>query len=235
MIPWKILDECPAKNHNTVHSSRGYRGHPKCICPRALVLRGIELDRARLLGVQRRNSKLEAGREKAAPQWLRAGPWRISPLCIARGHNTLMWARGGRTCSEAKCTCPHALYVLAEFKASRRGQNKHVAVEQVVTSSPSAPRAPEPDWTQAVCRRYPKTADGGFDERMNFKGQEKREAAKKLCKQCPLLAGCAAWIVRKEGEERGSWGGVYAGMDQWNRQGYRMHIGYRGRAEKVKL
>jgi hypothetical protein len=36
--PWKVLEDCPARGHNSVTWARGGRGnkYPRCICPRAL-------------------------------------------------------------------------------------------------------------------------------------------------------------------------------------------------------
>jgi len=45
--PWMILADCPAASHNTVYSAEGRRGKPRCICPRALVLRQERIDKRR--------------------------------------------------------------------------------------------------------------------------------------------------------------------------------------------
>lgn len=34
--PWRILEDCPARLHNTIHAGRGRAGQIKCICPRAI-------------------------------------------------------------------------------------------------------------------------------------------------------------------------------------------------------
>ena len=251
--PWKVLDNCPAPRHCTLTSARGKPGDPtsRCICPRALALREKDLARSR---DRDRRQRIADGRPAdpigrgfaQIPRWFKQGPWKISPLCIARGHNNLTWARGGGVGKDKACTCPRALALLAEWKASRnqieRGQRKRVSTEKETTRQKYKPiihvEVPAPDWTNAACRNpdVVSIVDMGFNEEMSKDGIASRQAAKDLCSDCPLsmFRECKAWIIAKEKASPGQFGGVYAGMDKWNRQGFDVRF-TNGRIEKVKL
>lgn len=225
--PWMVLEDCPALRHctNSAARSKEQRGSAPCVCPRALYLREQDLQRQRAAARVRR---IEAGQpaepsgsgRAAVPQWFQHGPWRISPLCNASGHNNVSWARGT---GGKKCTCPRALYILEKYKESRR---KIERAERATTRSMRTRVVPpkkmqEPDWQKAACRTNVRIAERGFNEDVSRRGIADRQAAKDLCTECPaaLFAQCKTWIKFKEGHRPGELGGVYAGMDKWNRQG----------------
>jgi len=193
------------------------------------VLYEKDLERMRVLALKIRvaNGQKE---KPIAPSWFR--PWRISPLCIAQGHNTITWARVSK---KKSCTCPHALALLEKYKEDRRklerqervtGRPVHyVKVQHVV---------PEPDWSTSACRNDIATAELGFDEKVSKRGIANRKAAKEMCAQCPLsmFRACEEWIRAKE-VKPGELGGVYAGMDKWNRQGSDLKM-INGKIKRVK-
>lgn len=50
-----------------------------------------------------------------------------------------------------------------------------------------------------------------------------RRTAREMCEACPLLAECRAWVMEQE-DPPGSWGGVWGGLDPWNRRGLELII-----------
>lgn len=50
-----------------------------------------------------------------------------------------------------------------------------------------------------------------------------RRAARKMCETCPLLTECRTWVTEME-DPPGSWGGVWGGLDPWNRRGLELII-----------
>jgi hypothetical protein len=85
--PWRILSQCPASWHNTIHAACSQK---RCICPRAL----------EILPTYR--SPLNGG-----------GPWKILQDCPAKRHNTVSAALG-RSGAEVQCVCPRALALRPE-------------------------------------------------------------------------------------------------------------------------
>lgn len=52
----------------------------------------------------------------------------------------------------------------------------------------------------------------------------REEMRTKVCATCPLIRECATWVLAAE-RPAGSWGGVYGGMDVWNRTGRELYVG----------
>lgn len=80
-----------------------------------------------------------------------------------------------------------------------------------------------PDFTGGLCTtaRGRKAADIGMNDQISLKGISDRERAKALCNTgpCPIRdTVCRPWVLREE-SPRGSWGGVWGGLDPWNRRG----------------
>lgn len=225
--PWRILDECPAERHVTLFAYRG-----GCRCPRAISLYLHSLELMKQYSLHRREEDRKMAvvqaveRKKVAnvPKWFKAGPWKISPLCRARGHNTLSWARGSVANCQFKCTCPRALALLEEFRRDRSKSARIARARNRNTYRSTPVQVVEPDWSKGACRQYPAIADMGFNDEVSKKGIAERATAKALCQECPMatFGACKTWIVAKEGDTPGVMGGVYAGMDRWNRQGYDM-------------
>lgn len=227
--PWKILEECKSPRHCTL-----YAGKHGCICPRAKYLYELNLVRMRNTSREYRHRLIEnavPAREKSdSPGWFKAGPWKISALCNARGHNNLTWARGSTKNAMARCTCPHALWLLEEYKKNqlllekdKRTRNK---LPHRHVSAPLAAVIPEPNWSRGACGQDVAAAEMGFNEDVSKKGIASRAIAKELCQDCPLsmFRECGAWIKAKEGSTPGVFGGVYAGQDRWNRQGFKLAV-----------
>lgn len=222
--PWRILDTCTAERHNTLFA--GKRG---CRCPRAVALYHGDLERMRLLAQKRRAEVrviVERIRVANVPAWFKLGPWKISPLCKARGHNSLTWARGSMKNIDHKCTCPRALWLLEEYKASRNEVEKAQRVRNKIVHRNTSVVVAEPNWQRGACRADVTTAELGFNDEVSKKGIADRMAAKELCQDCPMsmFRQCQSWIVAKEAGMPGVMGGVYAGMDRWNRQGFELAL-----------
>lgn len=217
-----VSPDCMSTVHNTLNAAYSKRGRPRCTCPYALELLESERERQRARTKERREAdgraeEIKRGQARV-PQWQRvAGHWPIDPACPARGHNTVSWARGGHSGREARCICPHAQEAYTEYLKVRRVADR----ERKQRSSPlqSKPLS-RMDWSRGVCHlpENIRIADGGFDERVTWSGVEARAQAKALCKDCPILAECAIWITEAE-EVPGEMGGVYGGMDVWDRRG----------------
>lgn len=217
-----ISPDCMSRVHNTLNAAYSKRGRPRCTCPHSLELLGKERERQRARNKENRKARgqeadIKRG-EARVPRWQReAGHWPIDPACPARGHNTVSWARGGHSGKEAKCICPHAQEAYADYLEVRRAAER----DRKYRNAPTEPKAlPPMDWSRGICHRPENVeiADGGFDERVSWSGVTARANAKALCAACPLLAECAVWV--KEAEEvPGQLGGVYGGMDMWDRRG----------------
>lgn len=235
--PWRVLDDCPAIRHNTLGSARG-RGTKPCICPRALALIERERERTRQWNIRRRDerglpSTVGLGRGRSTiPRWLLLGPWMVLEECPAASHNTLYAARGGRYRAQGNCVCPRSLALLTKYRKDmdrseqRKRRLEGEARRKKRLSKPVV--SDSPDWRKALCRQDVATADLGFNTDFTKQGVADRAAAKALCLLCPILLECREWIVRTEGDAPGSLGGVYGGMDPWNRQGLEL-VRYGGR------
>jgi hypothetical protein len=67
-------------------------------------------------------------------------------------------------------------------------------------------------------------AEAGMDRHMTKRGVEKRQLAKDWCKTaCPVLDECRAYIQANE-EPKGSWGGVWGGLDPFERHGLQLVV-----------
>jgi hypothetical protein len=79
-----------------------------------------------------------------------------------------------------------------------------------------------PDLRTGKCFSHPagrEAHNNGFNDGMRRDAFAARERAKAWCKlPCPVLDKCRAWVMSEE-SPAGSWGGVYAGMDRWDRTG----------------
>lgn len=225
--PWKIVEECTSVRHNTL-----YAGKKGCVCPRGRYLYENDLARmrsrmSRIRQEEREQLKEKPGRERSpSPAWFRLGPWKISALCKARGHNSLTWARGSMKDIGYKCTCPHALWLLEEYKAQRNEIEKAQRVRNKIVHRNTSVVVAEPNWQNGACRTDVAIAECGFNDEVSKRGIADRKLAKELCQECPLstFRQCHAWIVAKEANMPGVMGGVYAGMDRWNRQGYELAL-----------
>ena len=94
-------------------------------------------------------------------------------------------------------------------------------------------RTIEPDWIKGSCTTDVATADLGFDTEYSPKGSKNRLAAKRMCWDCPIMRECGDWVIAAEGEDKGSLGGVYGGMDKWNRRGFDLQVSWSGALHEV--
>ncbi len=155
------------------------------------------------------------------------GPWIISDYCSAQSHNTLNAARRRRR-PGGGCTCPHAMDVLNAWTTRNRERRVEVLepkssgprLRQIV-SKPISARS-YPDFTGGACLTPDgqKIALAGMNAESSIKGIKDRAGAKALCDTCPIRDSiCRPWVLAQE-RPRGSWGGVWGGLDPWNR----MHL-----------
>lgn len=226
--PWKILDTCSALSHNTMSASLGRNNGAaaaQCVCPRALSLRDKGLKYMR-----------EYTHSNTAPQWLRAGPWKILPECPAEGHNTVNWAR--RKKENGRCICPRGAKLYADYRAQQnerqKKRDKERTREYPSTAKPMIVKVyPEPDWSQGFCIDDLETVRKGENIEASKEGIADRFEMRSLCGICPVRQECRNWILSNE-KPAGSLGGVYGGLDKWNRQGRDMRI-VNGRIRVVPL
>lgn len=223
--PWKIADECEARIHHTLRSATQNRqGIGKCVCPRSVALRDADLEKRR-------------GHRARISSWY-TGPWRILENCPADRHNTAKATR------DRGCKCPRGVALLRAERNRKIGvisEHRSVVREGGKFDSQVFRRVPEkidhlaaPDWTKAACKEYISIADGGFDTEASHEAIARREAAKLLCTTCPLFEECRTWVMEKE-QPRGSWGGVWGGLDPWNRQGFEMVLDTDNRVRTIPL
>jgi hypothetical protein len=139
--------------------------------------------------------------------------------------------------------CPRALRLLADYKeqskltdkayreirGSRKMPNPVIAAFGIST----APKSSDPDWLKGACRANTAITDLGFDTTVSADGVRNRAIAKMLCHMCTIERECGDWAVRTEGNDQGSLGGVYGGMDAWNRKGMDL-VSVDGRIRRVR-
>lgn len=77
------------------------------------------------------------------------------------------------------------------------------------------------------------TADKGMNMSTSQEGVKDREAARELCSRCPARQPCLEYVVSQE-TPQGSWGGVWGGLDPFNRRG-RAIITVQGGTRMVKF
>lgn len=161
-----------------------------------------------------------------------SGPWRILDDCPSMFHNTLHSALG-RHAGGQKCTCPRALHL----KATRRQNGQKLKAKppsdplwnysRFLYMAPAVVKEPMPaEMGQAACRDGEGLAyaDDGMDRHMTKAGVQKREGAKAWCHlACPVIEVCAGYAKRNE-FPAGSWGGVWGGLDPWERRGLKLVV-----------
>lgn len=159
-----------------------------------------------------------------------AGPWRILTECPSPFHNTQHSALG-RHLGGHKCICPRALHLKATRRQNGQPKAPKVARQRLwqysrfLYSAPNVTIAPMPEeLNRAACatKEGIPYAEAGMDRHMTKRGMELRQKAKDWCNTaCPVLDQCRAYIEANE-EPRGSWGGVWGGLDPWERRGLRL-------------
>lgn len=77
-----------------------------------------------------------------------------------------------------------------------------------------------PDLAEGSCRSMlgQKNADLGMNTSVSSFGIADRARAKDQCWSCPVVKVCQRYVLAGE-KPAGSWGGVWGGLDLWNRQG----------------
>lgn len=84
-----------------------------------------------------------------------------------------------------------------------------------------------PDFTGGVCTtpRGIETARTGASTEISLRAIKARARAKALCNvgPCPIRDMCRSWVLSQE-DPPGSWGGVWGGLDPWNRRGLELII-----------
>jgi hypothetical protein len=157
--------------------------------------------------------------------------WVVLPHCPAPNHHSLNAARGryGRP----QCICPEGLRKMRMRKEYER--ERVIARLEEKERHPGIslwPLKPEPltavtvaDFTGGLCTTAAgkKIADGGMNQEASQRAIDARGAAKAMCERCPLKLRCKEWVTTQE-KPAGSWGGVWGGMDPWNRRGKEMII-----------
>lgn len=185
------------------------------------------------------------------------GPWRILTECPSDMlHNTEYAALGrGRA---PRCCCPRARY-LHKVKLERWAEKKRERRASAENSEERAKRNAErlaaikpskmilqpyiydfvkhPNFRGGLCTKPENlaTVDKGHNIYANQRGIDDREAAKEMCRRCPLRESlCLPWITAAE-DPKGSLGGVWAALDPWDRMGYKMiMVNGEVRLEEVK-
>jgi hypothetical protein len=156
--------------------------------------------------------------------------WPVSPYCEAATHNTLSASKWRRR--KIGCICEHSMKLAADARArtranraARLAEKGLVEVKSNIRMSVASPQpisATQPDFSQGLCTspRGQETARGGSHDQASRAGIKARARAKNLCNAgpCPIRDRCRTWVLTQE-KPAGSWGGVWGGLDPWNRQG----------------
>jgi hypothetical protein len=161
------------------------------------------------------------------------GPWRILQECPGTTHNSGRSAKGVMRNSigqRPKCICPHALDLMVTVMAEQRRRERE-RMKRLHRDGKKDPRTRlQPPAAEPVKRRSPNfaaglcttpsgmlAADRGMNDQASLSGIKDRELAKSWCANCPMLRECRRWVTEEE-SPAGSWGGVWGGLDPWNRK-----------------
>jgi hypothetical protein len=218
--PWRILSQCPAERHNTQTAAIGQDLEDHCVCPRAIHL---VLNRPKNIFVKRRKM----------PLWLQEGPWRILEECEAPIHNTISAARGvvARDTYGKRCICPRATKLMEAYHERERERDKARWAETdrkrelMLRQAMKAMNMPDLQDAACMLEENRHLVDAGFNDDRTAAGVRDRAKAKAVCDSCPMntFIVCQQWVKTEE-DPKGSWGGVYAGEDIYERRGMRVHI-----------
>lgn len=163
------------------------------------------------------------------------GPWRILKGCPAvNSHNSLRAALGQssgrvRRSGNPRCICPHALDLFKSDneKRAERKRNVRPVTSRCAIDAADLALMPQraPDFFGGLCtsRSGMRRADAGQNDQGTARGIAQRQLAKDLCELCPLKSACREWVTEEE-SPAGSWGGVWGGLDPWNRKGLELII-----------
>jgi Transcription factor WhiB len=158
----------------------------------------------------------------------------ISIYCEASRHNTLESSR--KRNGRKPCICPRALELAQQRRVEERSRrrDRRRDVSGVPRATPKPIVATPPDLSKGLCTSGPgvKIALAGMNDQTSSRAIREREEAKRLCNTCPIRDTlCRPWVLGQE-DPPGSWGGVWGGMDSWNRRGLQL-IARNGKAETV--
>lgn len=163
-----------------------------------------------------------------------ASDWDVSPFCEAKTHNTISASQGRK--GMKPCTCPHAVEVNRQHHERYRDRPKRRRLKMAKPKPKPVTGPTYPDFSGGACTTAhgQRAATAGMNDQSSRKGIHERERAKRLCNAgpCPIRDRCRSWVLDQE-VPRGSWGGVWGGLDPWNRRGLQLVIDEDGRADTV--
>lgn len=148
------------------------------------------------------------------------GPWLILQDCPARLHNS---QRAAEARDGARCVCPRAVVIWEGRNVTRKERKK---AKNRALLLPHQTEIRMPDLTSAACRTPwgRKRHEKGFSDQVSVPAETERREAKKVCRnECPVMKECAAYVLAAE-SPAGSWGGIWGGLDPWNRVGKQVSI-----------
>lgn len=147
------------------------------------------------------------------------GPWRILADCPARLHNS---QRAAEARGSVRCVCPRAAAIW-DARSDQRKERKRA--RGVILQLSSATEIRMPDLSAGACRTPwgQKRHEKGFSDQVTVPSELARREAKKICRACPVLAACRSYTLAAE-SPAGSWGGIWGGLDPWNRVGKQVVI-----------
>lgn len=137
--------------------------------------------------------------------------------CPARTHNTMHVARPGwrNGRKPIRCICPGADRLRAEYRrddlARKSAQKTGFKTESSDWERGS--RLPF-NYTGGACTTPwgAKIAEGGFS-----RSEAAKELAREQCRDCPLLIACTTYTLIEEADSPGMLGGIYGGLDAYER------------------
>jgi hypothetical protein len=146
------------------------------------------------------------------------GPWLIERWCPAMLHNTVRAATRGAV--QHRCKCPRAL-VLAEKDRKAKSAGKHIGNGEYPTYIANVnvrANSEWPDLSAGACNNAEgKLLVDAYMAASSDKEKGTAKALKSLCRRCPVVAECAAMVLKFE-LPGGAWDGIYAGMTAADRR-----------------
>lgn len=158
----------------------------------------------------------------------------VLPECPAPVHNTASAGRGRS--GKPKCVCP-GVQKLTEEENRRRRASRGERRKLFPKNDPKPIKSLNyPDFSRGLCTTpYGESvARQAVTDLASAKAIAARDLAKAMCNTgpCPIRDSiCRPWVLREE-DPPGSWGGVWGGLDPWNRRGWELII-RDGKAELI--
>ena len=165
--------------------------------------------------------------------WKGGGPWRILEGCPSTAHNSY-WAYYAENYTDSRhiarreaCICPGSKVLRDRRMAERRelemqrkrrerssqgnAEKPPPRIDDVLPALPEGVNTVDLSAGSCNSKRGQKLVDAMYGS-SGGASTAARASHRAMCNDCPVLNACRSWISRAEGNNPGSFGGMYGGM-----------------------